>query len=123
MLGLDLNACVFEAEVHHRLDHVREYIEQFRLSPSASAMVPLLSLRALHEECAQVGHRDLSELCTWMERGVLALRLGNGKGADRLLAILSNACDRIEERAHAEAHGIQLPDAADLDSLADADAA
>jgi len=123
MSALDLNACIYEAEVHHRLEHVREYLQQFTRCPSTSAMVALLSLRALHEECLQMGHRDLSELCAWMERGVLALRLGNGRGAEKLLSILPNACDRIEERAHAEVYGIELPIETELESLLDADAA
>lgn len=123
MTAPDLNACIFEAEVHHRLEHVRDYLKHVRTHPATSAMVALLSLRGLHEECLQAGHRDLSELSAWMERGVLALRLGNGRGAEKLLSILASSCDQIEERAHAHAHGIDLSIDEELEPLLDADAA
>ena len=123
MLAPDLNACVYEAEVSHRLDHVRNYLQDFRRDRSSSVMVPLWNVRALDDECIQVGHKDLSELCSWMERGLLELQLRHGKRADELLAELADACNRIEQRAHADAHGLEISPAMHIESLMDSNAA
>jgi phosphoenolpyruvate synthase/pyruvate phosphate dikinase len=101
----DLNACVYEAEVDHRLEHVRRYLRDFLQGQPSSVMVPLWNLRALQDESRQAGHKDLSELCVWMERRIMALQTRRDENAGRLVAEIARVGEYVKQRAHTAAHG------------------
>ncbi len=104
MFGLDLNACIFEAVVFHRLEHVKRYLADLERGRAASPVISLVSVRSLFEESLQAGYRDIAELCAWMERIIMALQQGRGQNASVLRSGISQACDRIASQAHANTH-------------------
>ena len=116
----DLNASVYEAEVNHRLEHVQRYLWDVRRGQGASVMVPLWNLRALQDESRQAGHKDISELCDWMERSIMSLetlRGGSDRNApardrnpDKLASEIARVGDYIKQRAHSLACGTRVTD-------------
>jgi len=101
----DLNASVYEAEVVHRLEHIRRYLRDFQRGRTPSLMVPLWNLRALQDESRQVGHRDISELCISMERSIMALEMRQDEEPDKLVAEIVRVGEYIRQRVHTLACG------------------
>jgi len=119
----DLNACVYEAEVEHRLEHVRKYLRDCQQGEPSSVMVPLWNLRALQDESRQAGHKDLSELCVWMERTIIALQTRQNGNAERLVAEMGRVAEYIKQRANTAARGREMPPVEELGTLMEANIA
>lgn len=100
----DLNASVYEAEVNHRMEHVWKYLQSFRKRQQSSVVVPLWNLRALQDESRQVGHKDLAELCAWMEQSVMTLATTRDDETQQLIAEIARVGEHIRQRAHADTH-------------------
>jgi hypothetical protein len=96
----DLNARVYEAEVDHRIEHVRAYLQDFRLGKPSPVMIPLWNLRALQDESRQAGHMDVCELCRRMETEIIALQMHQGHDVDALIAEVSKTAALIKRCAH-----------------------
>jgi len=113
----DLNASVYEAEVNHRMEHVWKYLQSFRKRQQSragrtieqsSVVVPLWNLRALQDESRQVGHKDLAELCAWMEQGIMALATTRDDESQQLIAEIDRVGEYVRQRAHADTHGEEM---------------
>jgi hypothetical protein len=96
----DLNACIFEIEALHRLEHVREFLRD--AGKGVSSAMALLSIRALVEESVQFCRKDIAEICSWIERNLILLQMGDCKNPSGVIAGISSACDRIEEETYLE---------------------
>jgi hypothetical protein len=85
--------------VNHRLEHVDAYLDDFCLGDPTAMMVALWSVRALQDESRQAGHRDLSELCRRMERGILKRQMARREDSEDLAAEIAGIVEYIRQEA------------------------
>ena len=109
MMKRDLDANVYVATVDHRLQHLQKYLGDFRQGKFSSVVLPLWNLRALQDEMRLAGHRDLAELCRWMERGIMRLQMGKDEDPERLAAEIATVSEHIKRGVREAYSGPDMP--------------